>query len=221
MTRLKYVEGEDPLVSRWPTISGSSWFWTEGPLSGEYLQGALHPTLAKQVYECSSEELMNRAGNQHEKILALRAANKELKASVGQESTVATERRAKELEAEIEGMRTELDLNGAQNDQARLEGDVLSLTEAVAFLKAKLKTEGQKAIAAYKESRGFEFDLEKMGRVSYEFGYRVALERLRGKHSDIMIELDPFVECLEDVNVEMDLDQPFDDGTPSKKQLTP
>ncbi|RRT42269.1 hypothetical protein B296_00055545 [Ensete ventricosum] len=175
MTRLKYVKGEDPLVPRWPTISGSSWFWTEGPLSGEYLQGALHPTLAKQVYECSSEELMNRADN----------------------------------------------LNGARNDQARLEGDVLSLTEAVAFLKAKLKAEGQKAIAAYKESRGFEFDLEKMGRVSYEFGYRVALERLRGKHSDIMIELDPFVECLEDVNVEMDLDQPFNDGTPSKKQLTP
>ncbi|RRT34585.1 hypothetical protein B296_00053092 [Ensete ventricosum] len=35
---------------------------TEGPLSGEYLLGALHPTLSKQVYKCSSEELMNRVG---------------------------------------------------------------------------------------------------------------------------------------------------------------
>ncbi|RWW54226.1 hypothetical protein BHE74_00039201 [Ensete ventricosum] len=101
----------------------------KGPLSEEYLRGALHPTLAKQVYECSSEEFMNRADklavwglhfvsalidrvhdagqlvrNQHEKILALRAVNKELKASVGQELATIVERRVKELEAEIKRM---------------------------------------------------------------------------------------------------------------------
>ncbi|RWW56154.1 hypothetical protein BHE74_00037152 [Ensete ventricosum] len=47
--------------------------------------------------------------NQHEKILVLRAANKELKVSIGQELAAATQRRAKELEAEIERMRTELE----------------------------------------------------------------------------------------------------------------
>ncbi|RZS10489.1 hypothetical protein BHM03_00041711 [Ensete ventricosum] len=31
-----------------------------------------------------------------------------------------------------------------------------------------------------------------------------------------MIELDPFTECPEDANVEMDLDHPFDDGTPQR-----
>ncbi|RWW73659.1 hypothetical protein BHE74_00018455 [Ensete ventricosum] len=61
MTQLKVAEGEDPLMPRWSTIAGSSQFWTEGPLSEEYMRGALHPTLTKQVYECSSEELMNRA----------------------------------------------------------------------------------------------------------------------------------------------------------------
>ncbi|RZS13492.1 hypothetical protein BHM03_00045092 [Ensete ventricosum] len=250
MTRLKCIEGEDPLVPRWSTISGSSPLWTVGPLSGEYLRGALHPTLAKQVYECSSKELMNRAGksavwglhfvnalinrvhdvgrlvrSQHEKIMALRATNKELKASVGQELAAAAEQRVKELEAEIERMRTELEslksqrreleqevrllrsnLDGARNDRARLEGDILSLTEAAALLEPELKVEGQKVVAAYKGSRGFESGLEKIGRVSYEFRYRVALERLRGKHPDIMIELDPFVECPEDANIEMDLD---------------
>ncbi|RZS21746.1 hypothetical protein BHM03_00054420 [Ensete ventricosum] len=222
MKQLKCVEGEDPLVLSWSTISWFSPFWTEGPLSREYLRGALHPTLAKQVYECSSEELMNRGlhfisalidrvhdasrlvRSQHEKIRALRAANKELKASIGQGLTAATERRAKELEAEIERTRTELEslrsqrrefeqeiellpssLDGARDDRARLEGDVLSLTEATAFL------EGQKVISIYKASRGFESSLENMRRVNYEFGYRVALERLRGKHLDIMIELDP------------------------------
>ncbi|RZR80937.1 hypothetical protein BHM03_00007047 [Ensete ventricosum] len=195
MTRLKCVDGEDSLVPRWSTISGSSPFWTEGPLSREYLRGALHPTLVKQVYECSFEELMNRADksavwglhfvsalidrvhdvgqlvrSQHEKILALRAANKELKASVGQELAVVAEQRVKELEAKIERMGAELEshrsqreldqevkllrssLDGARNDRALLEGDVLSLIEAATFLEAELKAEGQKAIVAYKAS---------------------------------------------------------------------
>ncbi|RZR77135.1 hypothetical protein BHM03_00002124, partial [Ensete ventricosum] len=168
------------------------------------------------------------------------ATNKELKASVSQELAAAAEWRAKELEAEIERMRTELEslrsqrgeleqevrllhsnLDEARNDQARLEGDVLSLTEEVALLEAELKVEGQKSVAAYKGSRGFESCLKKIWRVSYEFGYRVALEQLRGKHPDIMIKVDPFAKCPEDANVEMDLDQPFDDGTPSEKQPTP
>ncbi|RZS20402.1 hypothetical protein BHM03_00052908 [Ensete ventricosum] len=104
-------------------------------------------------------------------------------------------------------------------DGAHLEGDVFSLTEVAAFLEAELKTEGQKVVATYKASRGFKSGLEKMGRVSYEFGYRVALERLRGKHPDITIEWDP-LECSKYANVEMDLDQPFDDDTPFEKQLT-
>ncbi|RZR96277.1 hypothetical protein BHM03_00025260 [Ensete ventricosum] len=94
--------------------------------------------------------------------------------------------------------------------RACLEGDVHSLTEATAFHEAELKAEGPKAVAAYKASRGFESGLKKMGRVKYEFGYRVVLERLRGKHSEMTIERDPFVECPKDANVEMDLDQPFE-----------
>ncbi|RRT60587.1 hypothetical protein B296_00041379 [Ensete ventricosum] len=74
-----------------------------------------------------------------------------------------------------------------------------------------------KAVATYKVPRGFESGLEEMGRVNYEFGYRVVLERLRGKHLEIAIEQDPFAECLEDTNVEMDLNQPFDDSIPSEK----
>ncbi|RZS18255.1 hypothetical protein BHM03_00050487 [Ensete ventricosum] len=165
-TMRELCEGEDPLVPRWSTISGSSPFWTEGPLSREYLWRALHPTLAKQVYECSFEELMNRAGKSA------------VWASVGQELVAIAERRVKELETKIERTRTEL-------ESSEVSGGNWSR------------------------------------KVSYEFGYRVALERLRGKHPNSMIELDPFTMCPEDANVEMDLDQPFDDGTPSKKQPTP
>ncbi|RWW84295.1 hypothetical protein BHE74_00007112 [Ensete ventricosum] len=123
--------------------------------------------------------------------------------------------RWRELEQEVRILRSSLD--GARNDPARLEGDILSLTEATAVLEAELKAEGMKAVATYKASRGFKSGLEKMGMVSYEFGYRVALERLWGKQPEIMIEQDPFAECPEDANVEMDLDQPFNDGTLSEK----
>ncbi|RZR94335.1 hypothetical protein BHM03_00023010, partial [Ensete ventricosum] len=244
MTRLKCANSEDLLVPRWLTIFGSSPFWTEGPLFREYLRGALHPALVKQVYECSSEELMNWAASrlsgalidqvhdagrlvrsQHEEILSLWAVNQELKAGVSQEWVVVAKRQAKELEGEVEKMQTKLEflrsqqreleqevgllrssLDGARNDQAHLEGDVLSLAEVATFLKAELKAEGQKTVAAYKASRGFESGIEKMGRVSYEFGYWVAFEWLRGKHYGITIEWDCFIECSEDANVEMDLD---------------
>ncbi|RRT79980.1 hypothetical protein B296_00022161 [Ensete ventricosum] len=118
----------------------------EAPERGEYLWGALHSILAKQVYECSSGKLMNR-----------------------------------------------------------VEGDVLSLTEATTLLEVELKAERPKAVAAYKASLGFESGLEKMGRFIYKFGYQVALEWLRGKHSEIAIEQDPFVKCPYDANVEIDL----------------
>ncbi|RWV86613.1 hypothetical protein GW17_00051477 [Ensete ventricosum] len=80
-----------------------------------------------------------------------------------------------------------------------------------------MKAEGPKAVDAYKASRGFESGLEKLGWGNYEFGYRVALERLQGKHLEIEIKQDPFAKCPEDANVGMDLNQPFDNSTPSEK----
>ncbi|RWW68854.1 hypothetical protein BHE74_00023592 [Ensete ventricosum] len=109
---------------------------------------------------------MNRAGKS-----AVWAVNKELKARVGQELVVIAERRAKELEGEVEKMRIELEslrsqrreleqevgvlrssLDGARNDRARLEGNILLLTKVAVFLEAELKAEGPKAMAAYKAS---------------------------------------------------------------------
>ncbi|RZS27660.1 hypothetical protein BHM03_00061173 [Ensete ventricosum] len=152
MTRLKGIEGEDPLG---------------------ILAGALHPTLTKQVYECSSEELMNTADKStvwvrtsarppfSSPLAFFQVVNKELKTSVDHELATVAERRAKEPEAEIEKMRTELEslrsqrrehqqevgllrssLDGAWNDRARLKGDVLSLTKATTLLEVKLKAEG-------------------------------------------------------------------------------
>ncbi|RWW04820.1 hypothetical protein GW17_00031934 [Ensete ventricosum] len=95
--------------------------------------------------------------------------------------------------------------------------DMPSLTEPTTFVKAELKVEGPKAVASYKASRGFESSLEKMGKISYEFGYQMTLELLRAKYPEAEVEQDPFAECPEDGNVKMDLCQPFDDNTPSEK----
>ncbi|RWW09654.1 hypothetical protein GW17_00026844 [Ensete ventricosum] len=138
-------------------------------------------------------------------ILALWTTNKELR--LDQELVIATECWVKELEDEMKKTRAELEslrnqrkelelearvldssLDEVRNDRARLEGEVLSLIEASTFLEVELKGEGSKAVAAYKASRRFELGLGKIGRVSYEFGYRVALERLWGKHPEIVIE---------------------------------
>ncbi|RWV87644.1 hypothetical protein GW17_00050340, partial [Ensete ventricosum] len=127
--------------------------------------------------------------SQHEKILTLRATNEELKLGANQELLTAIEHRAKEWEDEVKKSQTELE--SLMNQWRELEQEV--------------GAEGPKVVTAYKASRGFELGLEKMGRVNYEFGYRVALEQLWGKHLEIAIEQDPIAECPDDANVEMDL----------------
>ncbi|RZR74048.1 hypothetical protein BHM03_00031489 [Ensete ventricosum] len=118
MVLLKAAEGEDPLVPRWSAISGSSQVWTEGPLAGEYLRGAPHPILAKQVYECSSEELINKADRSAfwlagselaREDLALRFANKELKHGASQDLVAVVEFRVKVLEEDANKLRVELE----------------------------------------------------------------------------------------------------------------
>ncbi|RRT72065.1 hypothetical protein B296_00028126 [Ensete ventricosum] len=176
MTWLKTVEGQDPMVSRWALID--------------------------RVHDAS-----RLVWSQHERILVLRAANKELKLGASQDLVTVTKLCANGLEEDINKLQGELEslknqrremeqevgvqrssLDGARNDRARLEGDVLSLTEAMALLKAKLKADGLKAVATYKASHGFESGLKKMRRVSYEFWYWVALKLLQGKPPEIAIE---------------------------------
>ncbi|RWW62788.1 hypothetical protein BHE74_00030069 [Ensete ventricosum] len=111
----------------------------------------MHPTLAKHAYECSSEELMNRASK--------------LVVWISTLSSIPF---------------------------------VFFLSFCLSFLFPSLR-------------RGFILLLLSLTR------YRVALEWLRGKHPEIEVEQDSFVECPEDANVNMDLSQPFDDSSPSEK----
>ncbi|RRT54456.1 hypothetical protein B296_00042632 [Ensete ventricosum] len=57
-----------------------------------------------------------------------------------------------------------------------------------------------------------------MGRVSYEFGYKIALTRFRTKHLGLEVEEDPYATLSEDNDVPMDVEVPFD-GREAKEAL--
>ncbi|RRT64604.1 hypothetical protein B296_00010335 [Ensete ventricosum] len=58
-----------------------------------------------------------------------------------------------------------------------------------------------------------------MGRVAYEYGYRVTLARFRSLHPDSEVEEDPFTIRPEDDSVPMERQQAFDDSNPPEKAI--
>ncbi|RZS22506.1 hypothetical protein BHM03_00055304, partial [Ensete ventricosum] len=72
----------------------------------------------------------------------------------------------------------------------------------------------KQAVDCYKESTGFKKGLKRMGRVTYEYEYQVALARFHALHSDSEVEEDPFTIHPEDDLVPMKRQQVFDDSDP-------
>ncbi|CAL9136173.1 unnamed protein product [Musa acuminata var. zebrina] len=70
----------------------------------------------------------------------------------------------------------------------------------------------KKAISEYKKSTGFQLGLVRLGQVTYEFGYQVALARVRVKCLDLEVEPDPFIDLPEDRSFRMPDEVPFDDS---------
>ncbi|RRT32191.1 hypothetical protein B296_00056933 [Ensete ventricosum] len=72
----------------------------------------------------------------------------------------------------------------------------------------------RQSIVQYKDSIGFKEDLKRMGWVTYEYGYRVALARFRARHPDAEVEEDSFTIHPEDDLMLMERQQAFDDSVP-------
>ncbi|RRT60679.1 hypothetical protein B296_00024742, partial [Ensete ventricosum] len=73
----------------------------------------------------------------------------------------------------------------------------------------------KKAVEEYKKSLIFDMELYRMGWVSLEYAYQLALARLRAQHPGIEKKEDPLTLLLENVDVSMTKEQPFDDSPPS------
>ncbi|RZR97419.1 hypothetical protein BHM03_00026598 [Ensete ventricosum] len=78
-----------------------------------------------------------------------------------------------------------------------------------------LKTElPSKSVADYKQSVGFKWGQQRMGQVSYEYEYRVALAHFQARYPDLEVDSDPFTEKPEDSLVPIETRQEFDDSIP-------
>ncbi|RRT31969.1 hypothetical protein B296_00048846 [Ensete ventricosum] len=119
-----------------------------------------------------------------------------MKSNGGPEAVAKAEERASELQEELEKTKRE-------------RGEELLRREALESARAELP---KQSIVHYKESLGFKEGLKMMGRVTYEYGYRVALANFHVRHPYAEVEEDPFTIHPEDDIVPMERHQAFDDS---------
>ncbi|THU50435.1 hypothetical protein C4D60_Mb06t20200 [Musa balbisiana] len=139
----------------------------------------------------------------------LRKQLDEARAKGSPEAVAAAEQRASDLDAEAsEEQSTELqtrlkafvaEARSARGDSLelirRLEGARAKAREASEALDAEIRqrlAKDKKLLEDYKGSSGFQLGLVRTGRVSYEYGYRIALARFKARHPDLEVAEDPF-----------------------------
>ncbi|RZS00853.1 hypothetical protein BHM03_00030631 [Ensete ventricosum] len=93
----------------------------------------------------------------------------------------------------------------------KMDDRLLQAVKALESARAELP---RQSVVQYKESLGFKEGLKRMGRVTYEYGYRVALARFHARHPDAEVEEDPFTIHPEDDLVSMERQQAFNDSVP-------
>ncbi|THU68675.1 hypothetical protein C4D60_Mb08t06350 [Musa balbisiana] len=199
MADLPAEEPRAPYAARWSALKVDNRPWSDGETAQEFIRGALHPLLAKELYSSSSKVLVERAAMRlvwMDLDDALQKVNLKLRAKGSAEVVAATEERATTLKGE--------DVQTAKAMARAAEEERLRLPERV-----------EEAIAGYKASVGFEHGLVRSSRVMYEYEYRVARAHFWGKFLDLDLESDPFVEDPADQDVDMPTNVPFDDGPPT------
>ncbi|RZS03243.1 hypothetical protein BHM03_00033397 [Ensete ventricosum] len=157
-----------------------------------------------------------------------------LKSKGGPEAVAEAEERASRLKEELEKVKaekaeellrheaSERELRGHLGDAQhllkearararRMDDELLQSVKDLEHARAELPIT---AVAEYKGSLGFKEGLKRMGRVTYEYGYRVARARFRARHPDADVEEDPFTIYPEDDSVPMERQQDFDDSAP-------
>ncbi|RZS00497.1 hypothetical protein BHM03_00030203 [Ensete ventricosum] len=90
-----------------------------------------------------------------------------------------------------------------------MDDELLQAVKALESARAELH---KQTVVQYKESLEFKKGLKRMGRVTYEYGYQVALARFHARHPDAEVEEDPFTIHHEDDLVPMERQQAFDDS---------
>ncbi|RWW45390.1 hypothetical protein BHE74_00048776 [Ensete ventricosum] len=200
MSDLGHQDPDKEMKAKWRGLKNSTKVWNDSSAAEEFERGLLHPQLAREIYMLPSKVLLARAAK--EMVLELDA----LKFGGGPEVVAKAEERASELEQELEKTKRERD-----EALQRLEASEKELSEALENARAELP---RQAIDHYKESAGFKEGLKRMGRVTYKYGYWVALVSFHALQPDSEVEEDPFTIHPEDNLVPMERQQAFNDSDP-------
>ncbi|RRT75164.1 hypothetical protein B296_00006337 [Ensete ventricosum] len=198
MCNLPEQASDAPLVPDLRPLTHGTPFWQSGEASATYIRGVLLPRLASDLYILLSEVLMDGTAkamvlNQH-----YQAALFDRVHDAGRVIT--------SLDGKVTLLRQELqDLKEGGNPDALLD---LALSK-----KALREDLPKRVVKKYKESLGFEMGIMRIGRVSLEFGYQLALALLQARHPRVEIELDPFVTLPVDAD-----ERPFDDSLPPPEE---
>ncbi|RRT32278.1 hypothetical protein B296_00046754 [Ensete ventricosum] len=124
-----------------------------------------------------------------------------LKSNGGPEAVAKAEERASELREELEKTKRERSEELLRRKASEKElhevrshlGDAQRLLKEARVRARKMDDEllqalPRQSVVQYKESLGFKEGLKRMGWVTYEYGYRVALARFRTRHPDAEVE---------------------------------
>ncbi|RRT57079.1 hypothetical protein B296_00027581 [Ensete ventricosum] len=103
---------------------------------------------------------------------------------------------------------------GARAQVLQMETELLDLARSKDALREDLPRRAED----YKKSPGFEMGLVRMGRVSLEYRFQLALAQLQARHPGVEIKLNPFVSLPEDDDILMTDEQPFDDSLPPPEE---
>ncbi|RWW39322.1 hypothetical protein BHE74_00055356 [Ensete ventricosum] len=193
MSDLGHQDPEKELKARWKGLKNSMKVWNNSSAVEEFERGLLHPQLARELYTLPSEVLMARAAKEMVLLLRREASEKELQEVRGHLG---------------DGQHL---LREARTRARRMDDELLQAMKDLESARAELP---RQSVAQYKESLGFKEGLKRMGRVTYEYGYRVVLARFRARHPNADVEEDPFTIHPEDDLVPMERQQDFDDSVP-------
>ncbi|RZS25564.1 hypothetical protein BHM03_00058785, partial [Ensete ventricosum] len=190
-----------PTSARWKGLKNSTKVWNNSSAVEEFERGLLHPQLVRELYTLPSEVLMARAAK--EMVLVSFPTH----ALVAKELEKTKRERGEELLRREASKKELYEVRSHLSDAQRLLKEARDLESARAELP-------RQSVVQYKESLDFKERLKRMGRVTYEYGYRVALARFHARHPDTEVEEDSFTIHPEDDLVPMERQHAFDDSVP-------
>ncbi|RRT65749.1 hypothetical protein B296_00001120 [Ensete ventricosum] len=204
MSDLGHQDPDKEMKARWRGLKKSTKIWNDSLAAEEFERGLLHPQLAQELYTLPSEVLLARAAKEMVLLDALKSGR-------GPEAVAKAEERASELEQELGKTKRERDealqrleasekeltevrsnlaeiqrlLKEARVRARKMDDELLQSMKALGSARAELP---KQAVDHYKESVDFKEGLKWMGRVTYKYGYRVALARFHALHLDSEVE---------------------------------